>query len=80
MNSTYDRVTSCLTAVFVNKGQTPAVLHAGVRLDATLGLDSLDYAEMVVRLEEEFGFDPFAEGVPVGLETLSDLVRLYDRT
>ena len=31
-------------------------------LDATLGLDSLDYAELVVRLEGAFGVDPFASG------------------
>ena len=37
----------------------------------------MDFAIIVVKLEEEFGFDPFAEGIPDGVRTYGDLVKLY---
>ncbi len=46
-------------------------------LDAQLGLESLDFAELVVRLEEETGKDPFAVEVP-SVRTISDLAALYE--
>ena len=73
-----DTVVSCIAEVFNGKGQAPPVLSLHTPLDATLGLDSLDYAELVVRLEGAFGVDPFASGaVPTVLHTVGDLVRLY---
>ncbi|BET69360.1 phosphopantetheine-binding protein [Opitutales bacterium ASA1] len=54
--------------VRANKGQEAArVLFAdgygGVRLREDLGFDSMDLAELTVRIEERFGVDVFAEGV-----------------
>ena len=49
-------------------------------VDSTLGLDSLDWAAVVVRVEMETGVDPFAEGTIGGLKTVSDLVDLYVKT
>ena len=46
-------------------------------VDTSLGLDSLDWAAVVVRIEMETGVDPFAEGTIGGLKTVSDLVDLY---
>ena len=46
-------------------------------VDSTLGLDSLDWAAVVVRIELETGVDPFAEGTVGSLKTVSDLVDLY---
>ena len=46
-------------------------------VDSSLGLDSLDWAAVVVRIEMETGVDPFAEGTIGGLKTVSDLVELY---
>jgi len=46
-------------------------------LDERLGLDSLDWAAVVVRLEMETGIDPFAHGTTGDLKTISDLVDLY---
>lgn len=46
-------------------------------VDSTLGLDSLDWAAVVVRIELETGADPFAEGTVGSLKTVSDLVDLY---
>jgi len=46
-------------------------------LTGTIGLDSLDLAAMVVRLEQRLGVDPFREGAPA-VRTFGDLVRLYE--
>jgi acyl carrier protein len=48
------------------------------RLNGTLGLSSLDLAELVVALEDTFGADPFAKLVPItDMRTVDDLVRAY---
>lgn len=46
-------------------------------VDSTLGLDSLDWAAVVVRIELETGVDPFAEGTIGRLKTVGDLIDLY---
>lgn len=46
-------------------------------VDSSLGLDSLDWAAVVVRIELETGIDPFAEGTIGRLKTVSDLIDLY---
>jgi acyl carrier protein len=49
------------------------------RLNGTLGLSSLDLAELVVALEDTFGADPFAKLVPItDMRTVDDLVRAYE--
>lgn len=47
-------------------------------LAAELGLESLDLAELVVRMEEITGKDPFREGTFTQILTISDLAALYD--
>ena len=48
------------------------------RLNGTLGLKSLDLAELIVALEETLGADPFAKLVPITeVRTVDDLVRAY---
>lgn len=46
-------------------------------VDSSLGLDSLDWAAVVVRVELETGVDPFAGGTVGRLKTVSDLINLY---
>lgn len=46
-------------------------------VDSSLGLDSLDWAAVVVRVELETGVDPFAEGTVGTVKTVSDLIDLY---
>ena len=43
----------------------------------SLGLESLDFAAVVVRLEEIFNFNPFADGVPASLRTVRGSLHLY---
>lgn len=43
------------------------------------GLDSLDFAIIVARLEERLGEDPFAAmNEPVYPQTFADFVKIYD--
>lgn len=56
----------------------------GVLVDETIllesGLDSLGFAILVARLEEELGYDPFVMmDVPVYPRTLSEFVEIYQR-
>jgi acyl carrier protein len=53
-------------------------LEPGTVLDSCLGLESLDFAELVVQLEEKTGKDPFANGADHQIQTVSDLAALYD--
>jgi len=71
------RVIEVIRAVFVNKGQQPPNLAPETVLDLSLGLESIDFAELVVRLESEFGTDPFADGEVPSVRTIGDLARLY---
>ena len=77
IDGTFDRVVGCILAVFESKQKTVPAIAAETKLDGSLGLASLDYAELVVRLEDEFGFDPFVDGIPSGLATVADLTALY---
>jgi acyl carrier protein len=43
-----------------------------------IGLESLDFAEVVIRMEEITGKDPFATGTEHEIKILSDLAVLYD--
>ena len=46
----------------------------------TCGLDSLGFAVLVARLEEQLGTDPFSEADEVALPvTVGDLVRFYEQ-
>ena len=48
-------------------------------LVATIGLDSLDLAVMTVRLEQQFGNDPFRQG-PRAVRTFGELVAVYEQS
>ena len=68
---------SCLRQVFRGKGLAPPELSADTPLDGSLGLESLDFAELVVRLEKEFGVDPFANAPPTQIRTVAELAACY---
>jgi acyl carrier protein len=55
-------------------------LTGGEKLNATLGLTSLDLALLVAELEAELGTDPFAKLVPItSVQSVGDLVRAYQQ-
>lgn len=80
-SATEDRVVgtviSELVEIFRSRELTPPPLNANTILDASLGLESLDFAELVVRLEQAFGKDPFASGQIPEIKTIEDLAVLY---
>jgi acyl carrier protein len=75
---TLDTVVLEFATVFRNKGLSPPPMVAETVLDGSLGLESLDFAELVVRLEQVFGMDPFAQDPIPQVRTLADLCLLYD--
>lgn len=54
-----------------NRLQTIEVLSPGARLREDLGMDSINLAELSVRLEDAFGVDVFDQGM---ISTLGELI------
>lgn len=71
-------VIRALKEVMVGKGLQIQQLCPETILDKHLGLESLDFAELVIRLEESTGKDPFGSGVTPQIRTVSDLAALYE--
>jgi acyl carrier protein len=55
-------------------GQLEVTPTSGLRSD--LGLKSLELAELSAALEDDFGRDPFSEGIIP--DTVADLLAFYD--
>ena len=71
------QIMGALMEVFQNKDLNAPQLGPDTVLDQ-LGLESLDFAQVVIRMEEITGKDPFATGAEYQIQTLSDLAALYD--
>jgi len=72
-----NRISEVLLEIFKAKGLAAPALSAETVLDQ-LGLESLDFAQAVIRMEEITGKDPFATGAEYQIKTLADLAVLYD--
>lgn len=58
------KIKEIINTVLKNRGDSPIeLLEDGLNLRADIGLDSLDLAELTVRLEAEFDVDIFEDGV-----------------
>jgi len=77
MSDAVRTVIRCIEQVFENKGLPAPPLRPETVLDRSIGLQSLDFAELVVRLEGEFGVDPFSEGAAVDVLSVGQLAELY---
>ena len=65
--------------IAVEQRKTLAPLDNDAQL-MTCGLDSLGFAVLVARLEEQLGTDPFSAADEVALPvTVGDLVRFYEQ-
>ncbi|MEE8586344.1 MAG: acyl carrier protein [Acidobacteriota bacterium] len=73
------QVIEVLHIVLKNRGLQSVTVAPETRLDTSLGLESLDFAEVVVRLEEKTGQDPFADGRVPQVQTVSELAALYEQ-
>jgi len=59
-----DTLLAIINEVRANKQQEPlATLSPELRLHRDVGFESLDLAELTVRIEARFGVDVFADGV-----------------
>ena len=67
-----------ISQVLKDSGRSVANIQETDALTGTLGLNSLDLAVVVVRLEQELGVDPFRDGQPM-VATFGDLVALYEQ-
>jgi acyl carrier protein len=71
------RIAEILCEIFKSKGIAAPPLEPDTVLDQ-LGLESLDFAQAVIRMEEITGKDPFATGSDYQIQTLADLALLYE--
>ena len=68
-------------AVLAERSDKVPILSGADKLNATLGLTSLDLAFLVSDLEAELGVDPFAKLVSItSVRSVDDLVRAYRMT
>lgn len=73
-------VRSTVTAVFEQVAREQQRTLVRMTDDLKLldsGLDSLSFAIIVAKLEDEIGFDPFSESIDFPV-TFGDFVRLYE--
>ena len=66
-----------ISQVLADRGQPVAQIKEADSLTGTLGMNSLDLAVIVVRLEQQLGVDPFRDGRPM-VATFGELVSLYE--
>jgi acyl carrier protein len=74
----FDKIVGEFEKVFKNKGVSPPPQVPDTILDGSLSFESLDFAELVVRLEQVFGKDPFSQRTIPEVRTLADLCVLYE--
>lgn len=62
-------------------GKELATIKDDEGLNANLGLASLQFAQLIVSLEEEIGVDPFADLFSISdMKTVRDVVNAYSKT
>ncbi len=71
------RIIDLLNEIAESKGIAASGLGPDTELDQ-IGLESLDFATVVIRMEELTGKDPFATGADHQIKVLADLAMLYD--
>lgn len=70
-------VAETIAQVLREAGKSAPQLDGNCRVLGETGLDSLGLAEVVMRLEDKFGRDPFENGF-IHFGTIEELARLYD--
>jgi acyl carrier protein len=71
-------VHDAIRSVLAERSDEIPRFSGGDKLNATLGLTSLDLAFLVTELEIQLGIDPFAKLVPItSIRSVDDLVHAY---
>lgn len=71
------RIDEIINIVLANRGKnTIPVLHDGFEFRKDLGFDSLDLAELTVRIEAEFGIDIFDDGI---VNTIGEILEKIEQ-
>lgn len=73
-------VRGAVSAVMRERGLDTSRIAADAKLSDTLGLKSMDLAQIVLTLEDELGADPFREIPITSIRTVGDLTRAYTVT
>lgn len=75
--SMYELIVHKIATILSERGDSTPALTPETRISAS-GLDSLDIAALIVRLEEQLGFDPFSAGTLDRYpQTLGEMADLY---
>jgi len=75
--NTHEIISKTIVAILLERGAAAPELKPETRISAS-GLDSLDIAVLVVRLEERFGVDPFSlKTLDRYPQTLGELAAMY---
>lgn len=72
-----EAVRGATAAVMRERGLDTGAIADDAKLSETLGLKSMDLAQVVLTLEDELGADPFREIPITSIRTVGDLVRAY---
>ena len=71
-----DRLTKIINTVLENNQREPIqTIDIGMSLRNDIGFDSLDLAELTVRIEAEFGVDVFEDSI---VDTVSEIIQKID--
>jgi acyl carrier protein len=71
-----NRLLEIINVILNKKGKNINELVANYSLRKDLGMDSLDLAELTVRIEDEFDVDIFEDGV---IDTISEVMNKVNR-
>jgi acyl carrier protein len=77
--SVFDTIARVISSIHLERGEAVPELKPQTPISAS-GLDSLDIAALVVRLEEAIGVDPFKEALDRYPQTLGEMADLYARS
>jgi len=79
MNNLHEKITIAIQEIANMRGtEVVNLVNETILLES--GLDSLGFAILVAKLEEELGYDPFAlMDLPIYPRTYGDFIEIYQR-
>jgi acyl carrier protein len=69
-----------IRSILQEKNNGEQIIRNDLKLNANLGITSLELARLVSLLEEKLNVDPFMEVVPItSIRTVSDFINAYQK-